>query len=298
VRGYRHVFLADDNFTVMRRRARELLLRLAEWNAERLDGRVGFSTQVSIDIARDPEMLALCARAGFDTVFIGIETPNEESLAETMKRQNLRVDLAEEVRRVTRAGMAVISGCIVGFDHDGPDIFERQFRFFDATPIPFVQVGGLIASAATPLHARMLAEGRLVDGGSISAGTFLRSNIRPMRMTSDELVTGLHWLLNKLYQPRAFAKRIHAFASLCGRRGRGGLAPAFGPMERALATRLAAMGAEEQRLVRFIEKTAWERPELMSNLSYFLAIYCQIRYLLDHYGVWDPELTKRPPLAA
>src|SRR5688500_16547563 len=121
-RGYRNIFLADDNFTVMRRRTHALLERLASWNRSRPYGQVSFSTQVSIDLARDPELLAHCADAGLRIVFVGIESPNEASLAETMKRQNLRVDLAAEVTKIVNAGIMVMCGMIVGFDHDGPDI--------------------------------------------------------------------------------------------------------------------------------------------------------------------------------
>jgi radical SAM superfamily enzyme YgiQ (UPF0313 family) len=115
--GFRGIFFADDNFTVMRRRTRALVQRVAEWNAQRRAGRAEFSTQVSIDLARDPELLALCVEAGFATMFIGIETPNEDSLAETLKRQNLRVNLTEEVIKVVSAGLMVMCGGIVGFDH-------------------------------------------------------------------------------------------------------------------------------------------------------------------------------------
>ena len=92
-RGARAVFLADDNFTVMRRRARDLLERLVDWNDHRPAGRMLFSTQASVDLARDQELMDLCLAANLRTIFMGIESPNEESLAETMKRQNLRVDL-------------------------------------------------------------------------------------------------------------------------------------------------------------------------------------------------------------
>ena len=141
--GYRAVFLADDNFTVYRKRAKKVLAALAEWNEARPDGPVAFHTQVSIDAARDPEILDLCGRAGLTRVFIGIETPNEDSLRETGKRQNVGVDLVGQVEAFLAHGISVIGGMIVGFDHDGPDIFQRQLDFAMATPIPIFTLGAL-----------------------------------------------------------------------------------------------------------------------------------------------------------
>ena len=103
--GHRNIFFADDNFTVMRRRARDLLDRVGVWNRDRTSGRVNLSTQVSIDIARDPELMAQCVDAGPRMVFIGVEAPNADSLAETRKRQNLRIDLTAEVTKVVGAGI-------------------------------------------------------------------------------------------------------------------------------------------------------------------------------------------------
>jgi radical SAM superfamily enzyme YgiQ (UPF0313 family) len=95
-------------------------------------------------------------------VYVGIETPNEESLRETKKRQNVGVDLLAQARRFVEHGISVTAGMIIGFDHDGPDIFARQLEFAMASPIPVFSVGALVAPAATPLHARMKAMGRLV----------------------------------------------------------------------------------------------------------------------------------------
>src|SRR4029077_4703624 len=121
-------------------------------------GRVRFSTQASVDLARDEGLLTHCAEAGLEMMFVGIETPNQESLAETLKRQNLRVDLAGEVYKVARAGILVMCGIVVGFDHDDPGIFERQAAFIDTLPTPLVMLSVLVAPAATPLYARMKAE--------------------------------------------------------------------------------------------------------------------------------------------
>ena len=132
--GYRAVFLADDNFTVYRKRAKAVLRALADWNASRKDGPVAFHTQVSIDAARDPEIMRLCGEAGLTRVFIGIETPNEESLRETGKRQNVGINLVDQIQVFLDHGISVTGGMIVGFDHDGPRHLPAPARLRHVVP--------------------------------------------------------------------------------------------------------------------------------------------------------------------
>ncbi len=164
--GCRGVFLADDNFTVFRKRTKELLTAIRDWNRTRRKGHVSLSTQVSIDAARDDELLTLCAQAGLRQVFIGIETPNEESLRETKTRQNLHMDLEKAVGKFLDHGIAVTCGIVIGFDSDGPGIFETQRDFIERLPIPILSIGALVAPSQTPLHARLRREGRLVESGA------------------------------------------------------------------------------------------------------------------------------------
>ena len=220
--GFRDVFFADDNFTVMRRRTHALLERVAQWNRTRPAGRVRFSTQASIDLARDEGLLRECAAAGLTTIFVGIETPNQESLAETHKRQNMRVDLAGEVRKIVQAGVMVISGMIVGFDHDDTGIFERQAEFIDTLAVPLVALSVLVAPAATPLHARMQKDGRIIAHDRVGGGGFLETNIRPKLMSEAELKAGAAWLMNRIYSPESFARRLRLFV---GSPARSGLPP-------------------------------------------------------------------------
>ena len=297
--GCRWVFLADDNFTVMRRRARALLERLAEWNESRPGGRVDFMTQVSIDLARDGDLLGKCAPAGLRNVFIGIETPNQDSLAETQKRQNLRVDLAAEVRKITEAGMLVTSGMIAGFDHDDAGIFERLLDFISQLPVPIIGFGLLVAPAATPLHARIKREGRLAGHDRVGAGSILDTNIVPKLMTLAQLQDGGRWLLNKIYSPRMFGRRVKAFADVCGLKVPGVKAVPFTPAARALADRLARSGSAERELVELMQAVVQRRPELRSQIVHCLLYYCQIRYMLNVTGIWKPGLARESrPLAA
>jgi radical SAM superfamily enzyme YgiQ (UPF0313 family) len=264
-------------------------VELAHWNAHRPGKRMYFSTQVSIDLARDPELVDLCVAANLRTVFVGIETPNEESLAETMKRQNLRVDLVEEVKKIVRTGIMVTCGTIVGFDHDGPDIFQRQLDFINELPVPLVSFGLLVAPRATPLHARMAREGRLISADRLGAGSFLETNIRPLLMSESELKAGARWLVNRMFEPRAFGERVRHFVEICGK---SAVEP-FRPVERLLSTRLGQLGSAERDLVQLLTKLGEERPDLVPQLGHILFYYCQVRYMLDYYRVWDPELAKR-----
>jgi radical SAM superfamily enzyme YgiQ (UPF0313 family) len=295
--GYRNVLFADDNFTVMRRRARALVERLAEWNAARRAGRAYFTTQLSIDIARDPDLLAHCVAAGLCGAFIGIETPNEESLADMRKRQNLRVDLAEEVRKIVAAGMMVVCGIVVGFDQDGPDIFERQAAFVETLPVPCVSVGLLVAPPSTPLYARVKAEGRLGDLNPGGGFGFFETNMRPKRMSAAELQAGMKWLVNRIYSPAAFARRLQSFVALSGAKALEADVPLFGPSERLLARRLAQYGPAERRLIALFEDLAWKRPELRQELGYALVYYCQFRHVMEFRGLWNPSLAARDTVA-
>jgi hypothetical protein len=162
-----------------------------------------------------------------------------------------------------------------------------------------VHFGMLVAPPATPLYARMKQTGRIASADHIAGGNFFQTNIEPLLMSREELIFGSRWLLNQIFSPEAFAYRLAAFAALCGQRKDSPTLGGFSPADRQLAARLASFGASERRLVQLIERIAWQRPDISGHLSYFLLGYCQVRYIFDHYGVWDPELRKRrAPLAA
>jgi radical SAM superfamily enzyme YgiQ (UPF0313 family) len=299
--GYQHIYLADDNLTVVRRRARALLEALAEWNESKEPlKRISFATQLSIDIARDDDMLALCVRAGVRNVFIGVETPNEESLAETKKRQNMRIDLVEEISKFARHGITVTAGMIVGFDHDGPDIFERQYEFVQKLPVPLPMVSILVAPAATPLHARMEAEGRLIGDSRVGGGGLLRTNIAPKSMSYDQLMDGTRWLLHAIYDPRAFLHRVETFVAMAPRQNAKSSRREPTKPERKLYSALASRGPHEAALVRRVWGLAMARKNLRNEILFCLMIYCQIRHMLEAQEVWQSELVgvERPKFLA
>ncbi|MEM7354630.1 MAG: radical SAM protein [Acidobacteriota bacterium] len=297
--GYRTVFLADDNFTIVRRRAKELLRALRAWNDSLEDGKVTFLTQLSIDAARDDELLRLCAEAGLILAFIGIETPNEESLKLSKKRQNMGVDLVSQVQKFYDYGIAVIGGMIVGFDGDGPDIFQRQYDFATQASMPVVTLGTLVAPAATPLHDRMEREGRLLADGSEVQALPWSTNIQPKLMTQEHLLQGIQWLANNLYSPSAFGGRLLHFIHRMGERrdpkyrsGEAGSSAARSVEGegRKIMQRLIALGPEEAKMAYRIFGAVSKKPEAFDFVKPWLFQYAQVRYMYDQGQFWDSHL--------
>jgi radical SAM superfamily enzyme YgiQ (UPF0313 family) len=202
------VFFVDDNLVGDRRLLkRELLPALVERRREKFA--FEYNAQASINLADDPKLMELMVSAGFDTVFVGIETPNEASLAECKKRQNLGRDLKADVRRLQQAGLQVQAGFILGFDHDTIGTFERLTEFIQSTGIATAMVGLLQAIPGTRLYERLQREGRLVESGSGYAvdGT---SNIIPI-IDAGVLRAGYMALLERLYTPRDYYERVRLF---------------------------------------------------------------------------------------
>jgi len=197
------VFVVDDNFIGNRRAAAELLPRLAAWQREH--GRpFDLYTEASLDLASHPDLVRAMVEAGFSAVFVGVESPSPEALAGAQKTQNLRLDPAEAVLALTRAGLEVFAGFIVGFDSDGPGIFGEQLAFISRLPLPMAMVGILGALPGTALWRRLEQEGRLRS--SPGGDQFGRANFRPV-LDERVLLRGYRDLLASLYSPAAFYDR-------------------------------------------------------------------------------------------
>jgi radical SAM superfamily enzyme YgiQ (UPF0313 family) len=197
------LFFVDDNFVANRRAVARLLPVLRDWQ-ERNGFPFVFATEASVDLAAHPELVAAMVQAGFGQVFLGIETPSVEALAQTRKTQNLRMPPERAVAMLTRAGLEVYAGFIVGFDSDGPDIFERQLAFISGLPIPRAMVGLLAAFPGTQLWRRLEREGRL--RGAPSGDQFERPNFAPA-LDERTLLAGYRRLLASLYSPDAYYRR-------------------------------------------------------------------------------------------
>jgi radical SAM superfamily enzyme YgiQ (UPF0313 family) len=198
------VFVVDDNFIGNKRNVKGLLPVLAEWS-ERHGRPFSFLTEASLNLADDDELLGMMKRAGFRRVFIGIETPVEQSLREAQKGQNTRRDMLAGVRKIQSYGMEVMAGFIVGFDGDPPDIFKRQVDFIRASAIPQAMVGLLTALPDTQLSRRLEREGRLLadSSGNNTDGSL---NFVP-RMDAGRLVEGYRHILHTIYSPTEFYQR-------------------------------------------------------------------------------------------
>jgi radical SAM superfamily enzyme YgiQ (UPF0313 family) len=218
--GAQQIFVVDDNFIGNRKLAKELLRQIAAWGAER-GHPVDFNTEVSLNVAEDDELLALLRAARFTTVFVGIESPRTASLAETRKSQNLRGDLIASVRKIQSYGIQVQAGMIVGFDHDDAGIFAEQLRFLEQARIPVSMTGMLQALPRTPLHERVLREGRLV--AESTGDQFVLSNIAPKSMSREALYRGYRGLLRQLYSFGNYRRRALDFLLHKGERKGGEL---------------------------------------------------------------------------
>jgi hypothetical protein len=197
------LFFVDDNFVGNRRAVAKLLPVLRAWQ-ERNGFPFVFCTEASIDLAMHPELVAGMVEAGFGQVFVGIETPSLEALAQARKTQNLRMPQQQAIEELTRAGLEVYAGFIVGFDADGPDIFDRQLEFISGLPIARAMLNVLTALPGTQLWRRLEREGRLRV--TASGDSFERPNFVPA-MDERALLAGYRRLLGALYSPEGYYRR-------------------------------------------------------------------------------------------
>lgn len=203
------VFFVDDNFIGNRGKLKsEILPAIIEWT-ERRKHPFSLNTEASINLADDEELMRLMAQAGFDTVFVGIESPNEGSLIECKKIPNKNRDLAASVKKIQQFGLQVQGGFIVGFDNDPGSIFEHLVHFIQETGIVTAMVGLLNAPNGTRLYQRLLKEGRLLS--SISGdNTDFSMNFIP-KMNSEALVKGYRWIIENIYSPKQYYRRVQRF---------------------------------------------------------------------------------------
>jgi radical SAM superfamily enzyme YgiQ (UPF0313 family) len=203
------VFFVDDNFIGNKRKLKEEILpAVAGWMKLRRHP-FTFITQASIELSDNEELLDLMVQAGFDVVFVGIETPNEQSLTECSKFQNSNRDLLASVRKIQKSGLEVQGGFIVGFDSDPLTIFDTQIRFIQNSGIVTAMVGLLNALPRTRLYERLEKEKRLLKDTS-GDNTDLSINFIP-RMNNDVLISGYKRILETLYSPKYYYRRVETF---------------------------------------------------------------------------------------
>lgn len=264
------VFFVDDNLIGNRKRLKvELLPALIEWQKNKKG--IPFNTEVSINLADDEEMMQLMVDAGFDTVFIGVETPNEESLIECSKKQNKNRDMVADIKRMQRFGLQVQGGFIVGFDNDTESIFQRQIDFIQKSGIVTAMVGLLQAPPGTKLYERLKRENRIIGkmtGDNVDGTT----NIVPT-MNMEKLREGYKNILSGIYAPKPYYKRVKTFL-------REYKAPKIKPrisgndimaMFKSIVL-LGVIGSERKHFWKLVFWTLAKRPQLFP-LAVTLSIY-------------------------
>ncbi|MBN2400947.1 MAG: B12-binding domain-containing radical SAM protein [Spirochaetes bacterium] len=210
--GFRgSLFIVDDNFIGNKAKVKELLREIIRWQNK---NKFPFNifTEASINLAQDDELLDLMVKAGFRYVFVGIETPDTNTLASMQKKQNLKEDILENVIKIQSRGLEVLGGFIVGFDTDPEDIFERQIRFIQEAGIPLAMIGLLTAISNTQLYRRLEAEGRILGASSGNNTHNFELNFIP-KMPADKLVNGYKQIISEIYKPKNYFERCWTLIS-------------------------------------------------------------------------------------
>ena len=278
------LFIVDDNFIGNKKNVRLLLPALIEW--QRKNG-FPFSlfTEASVNLADDDDLLAAMKDAGFRRVFLGIETPVEESLKEAQKSQN-RGNLLDSVRKIQNHGMEVMAGFIVGFDNDPEDIFERQIEFIRESAIPMAMVGMLNALPDTQLWKRLEREGRLLGSDATGNNTIATVNFIP-KMDVEKLIKGYQRIMQTIYKPSEYYRRAleslqrtpqdfpeahqyHGFKAL----------KAFV----RIAFTLGVLDRERREFWRFFIEAAHKHRDRMTELLRHAAMAYHFRKLNESYG--------------
>jgi hypothetical protein len=203
--GAETIFFSDDNFVVNRKFTINLLQEIITWNRT-LDRPLSFSTQATIMIGADEEIVKLLADARFRVIFLGLETINKDCLKEVNKGQMVQYDPFQVIPKISSYGIVPFLGMIVGFDHDTPAVFKEIEDFLDKTASPFASVSVLNAPDHTPLYERMKREGRLVE--DFQGFWHKTTNIIPKQLTPHQLYLGRKELFRKLYEPEHFERRM------------------------------------------------------------------------------------------
>ena len=276
------LFIVDDNFIGNKKNVRQLLPELAKW--QQAHG-YPFSliTESSLNLADDEPLLQSMREAGFRRVFIGIETPVEESLQEAQKSQN-RGNLLNSVKRIQSYGMEVMAGFIVGFDNDPEDIFERQIDFIRKSAIPLAMVGLLNALPDTQLWRRLEREGRLLGEDASGNNTVCTFNFKT-RMDPALLIKGYQSIMRTIYSPREYYER--ALDSI-RRTGRQMSEPQYRNLHgfKALTRVLLKLGVldrERKEFWRFFTHIVFRHPTKFTDSLRLAAVGYHFRKLSEAY---------------
>jgi radical SAM superfamily enzyme YgiQ (UPF0313 family) len=282
--GWRNsVFIVDDNFIGNKRKLKtEILPAIAGWMKKK---KYPFSlfTEASVNLSDDEELMNLMVESGFNTVFVGIETPNEESLIECGKSQNKNRNLVDAVRKMQNFGLQVHGGFIVGFDSDPITIFENQINFIQKSGIVTAMVGLLNAPPGTKLHKRLKRENRLVRSFS-GNNTDCTMNFIP-KMNYDVLIDGYHNILKTIYSPGHYYERVKTFLREYRPKAKRTSFPQSNEI-RALIRSMWVLGVKEKGRTYYWKLLAWtllKKPKSFP-ISVTLSIYgFHFRKVVEQY---------------
>ena len=295
----RSIFLVDDNFIGNKRNAKLLLPALKQWQIEK-GYPFSFATEASVDLAADDELLEMMAEARFDSVFLGIETPDEASLSIAGKHQNTRSSLEESVDRITSYGIRVMAGFIIGFDGEKAGAGNRIVEFVSRTGIPAAMMGMLQALPNTGLWHRLEKEGRLIEEKADAKGVnqtnllnFVPS--RPIRDIANESVDAF----SRLYEPNAYIDRVTHYYLKVGKPrwqsyvktaalGKPTL-PSFTDV-RALAIVIWRQGLIRDTRFRFWKALATIARRNPDNLEQFLVTLAHNEHFQEYRGIVQKEI--------
>jgi radical SAM superfamily enzyme YgiQ (UPF0313 family) len=266
------VFMVDDNFIGNKNKLKlEILPAITGWMEQRNHPFV-FNTEASINLADDEELMMMMTKAGFDAVFIGIETPDEKGLAECSKFQNQDRDLVACVKKIQKFGLVVTGGFIVGFDSDTPSIFNRMIAFIQESGIVTAMVGILNAPLETRLYKRLEKEGRIIENIT-GNNTDLSLNFIP-RMNRETLIEGYKSIVNAIYSSEDYYKRIRILLRQYQPAPRGSSPIKFNEVGALLKSilRLGIIGKKRRHYWKLFFWSLFSRPKLFPMAITF-AIY-------------------------
>jgi radical SAM superfamily enzyme YgiQ (UPF0313 family) len=277
------VFFVDDNFIGNKQKLKEEILPvLIKWMTERKFP-FSFQTEASINLADDEELMRLMVQAGFNNVFIGIETTSEASLAECNKSQNKNRDLLTCIKKIQKFGLQVQGGFIVGFDNDNVNIFAKLVNFIQASGIVTAMVGLLNAPKGTKLYERLDGEGRLLKDFS-GDNTDLSINFIP-RMNRETLIQGYQQIIDAIYSPQQYYQRVMTFLK------------GYNPIKLGVAhfhfsyitaffksiVRLGIIGKERRYFWRLVLWSVFRRPRLFPMAITFSIYGFHFRKIYQNY---------------
>ncbi|MBF0623139.1 MAG: B12-binding domain-containing radical SAM protein [Magnetococcales bacterium] len=302
--GHNHIFISDDNFTAQKKKAHDILSAIIEWNGQDDREFVVFSSQVSIDLAKNDALVSLCHQAGMLEIFIGLETQDQVSLRESSKQQNMHIDLTAQCHKLVRAGLKIVPGLIVGFDNDDKSVFQKQFEFAMSLPVGPIKVSMLAAPISTPLFTKMRDQNRLIANHmemQALSGT-LFTNIIPAQMSRADLYIGYIWLISKLFHPENFLTRLDALSTMlipppwigqeerCSKRVR--------PRSVVLASSILRNVMRDNPMVaKIIRHTSWlakKNPEIKSGLYDVLKYYLMILHNHKANSTYNQKWAEMP----